>query len=59
MKVKLLKDVAIGQGEHQAGKIIDVDNGIGESLLGTGWAERVVEDKKEIKPKLETVKHGS
>lgn len=54
MKVRLLKDVSVGQDDYKQGTILDsLDPGVVESLLGVGWAERVQEVKskkdKEVK----------
>jgi hypothetical protein len=58
MKVRLLKDVSVGQDDYKQGAILDnLDPGVVDSLLGVGWAERV-EDVKSKKDK-EVISDGS
>lgn len=58
MKIRLLKDVSVGQDDYKQGAILDsLDPGVVDSLLGVGWAERV-EDVKPKKDK-EVISDGS
>lgn len=63
MKIKLLKNVAIGQEEFPEGTILEKpDPGIAASLLGTGWAVEVIETKEQQKSqeiKINGSKNGS
>jgi hypothetical protein len=47
VKVKLTKDVSIGQEDFQAGTILEkCDLGVAASLIGTGWAIEIKDEKK-------------
>lgn len=60
MKIKLLKNVAIGQQEFPEGTILEKpDPGIAASLLGTGWAVEIKESKPVLENKANGSKNGS